>query len=199
MKIAIDFDDCIVDSCPLVIEHLNKIAGTSLKREDIFSMYFVDVWKIDEKVIKEGILNLYSIENENDFLPIKGAIEAINKLNEKHELIIITGRPEHTSCFVNKWLEKHLPNVFKKIIYTNQHFGVKKEKALVCEEEGVEIFIDDYDKNVFSVSEKNIRCFLIDNPWNQGEIPENVKRVKGWEEIVEEVHKNDKVTERMIG
>ena len=29
----------------------------------------------------------------------------------------------------------------------------------------------------------------MDNPWNQGEVPENVKRVKGWEEIVEEIDK----------
>ncbi len=189
MKIAIDFDDCLIDSCPTVIEHINKIVGTSFRKEDIFSLRFEDVWNIDKKIIQDGVLDFYLIEDSLDLLPVNGAIEAVNKLKEKHELIIITGRPDHTDPFVSKWLEKNLPGVFKKIIYTNQFHGMKKEKAVVCKEEGVEIFIDDFMKNFLNTAKQEIKCFLIDNPWNQGEIAENVKRVKEWKEIVEEIDK----------
>ena len=86
-------------------------------------------------------------------------------------------------------MSRHFYGVFEKIIYTSQFHEGKKEKSLVCKEEEVEIFIDDYLENILSVSKLGVKCFLMDNPWNQGEVPENVKRVKGWEEIVEEIDK----------
>ncbi len=188
MKIAIDFDDCLVDSFPSVIKYLNEIAGTSYKRVDIFSLNFDEIWGIDKKESAKRMLDFYMTEDEKDLLPLDGAIEAINKLKEKHELIIITGRPDHTHPFVSKWIEKNLPGVFQKIIHTNQFQGMKKEKSLVCkEEEEVEVFIDDHLDNVLSTSEEGIECFLMDNPWNKGELPENVKRVKNWNEIIKDL------------
>ena len=62
---------------------------------------------------------------------------------------------------------------------------MRKEKSLICKEEGVVVFIDDYKDTILDTAKHGIKSFLMDEPWNQGELPLAVQRVKNWEEIVE--------------
>jgi uncharacterized HAD superfamily protein len=189
MKIGIDFDDCLIDYFPALIKKLNESFETSFTRKDMHSFDLEKVWNVDRDVMLEKISEFYSREHDESIMPVFGALEAINKLKEKNELVIITGRPDSTNDFVKKWIEKHFPDSFNKIIHTNQFFGVHREKSKVAKEEGIEIFIDDNLENVLSVSKEGIVCFLMDTPWNQGEIPLAVERVKSWNEIVMKISK----------
>ena len=184
MKIGIDFDDCIADFAPFLIDYYNKIDGTSHKIEDVTSWELDGLWKMDIKSARDRCFNFYPQEVGIEIPPVHGAVQAIQKLKEKNELIIITGRPEATLSFVVDWLKKHSLDVFSKIIFSDQFNGEKRKKAEICKDEKVDIFIDDSLKNILDISKEGIKCFLIDTPWNQGELPENVKRVKGWGEIV---------------
>ncbi|MFA6463729.1 MAG: hypothetical protein WCV55_01850 [Candidatus Paceibacterota bacterium] len=186
MKIGIDFDDCLVNYFPPLIEHLNNVFGTTYEVRDIFSFDLEKVWKVDSQTMRKSLADFYLYEKDLDIQPVNGALDAIRKLKEKNELIIITGRPDSTYDFVHGWLEKHLPNTFDKIIFTNQFFGARREKVSICIEEGVGAFIDDNLQNVLDTAkERIIKCFLMDASWNQEPIPEYVSRVKSWEEIVD--------------
>ncbi len=188
MKIGIDFDDCLADYCKVLIDHYNKIDGTSYKIEDAITWDLGYLWGMDEKSAIDRCINFYPKEKGIEILPVYGAIEAINKL-KKNELIIITGRPDTTLNFVVEWLQKHSINVFSKIIFSNQFNGEKRGKAEICKDEEVEVFIDDHLGNVINTSKTGIKCFLMDMPWNQGDIPSTVERVESWDEIVERINK----------
>jgi uncharacterized HAD superfamily protein len=52
----------------------------------------------------------------------------------------------------------------------------------------IKIFIEDSLKNAFEISSHNIPVILLDKPWNQEEnLPENIHRVKDWDEILQKI------------
>ena len=185
MKIGIDFDDCIADLAPVLIDYYNKIDGTSHKIGDVVSWDLDGLWKMDRKSAQERCFNFYPQEEGIEIPPVHGTVEAIQKLRKNNELIIITGRPEATLDFVTEWLKNHSIDLFDKIIFSNQFNGEKRGKAEICRDEEVDVFIDDNFQNILEVSKEKIKCFLMDAPWNQGLVPEYATRVKGWGEVVE--------------
>ena len=48
MKIGIDFDEVIADSVSLIVRMHNERYGTNLKKSDITSYKFEEVWGITE-------------------------------------------------------------------------------------------------------------------------------------------------------
>ncbi|MEI8338157.1 MAG: hypothetical protein WCF92_03370 [bacterium] len=188
MKIGIDFDDCIVNLCPALIDFYNKIDGTAYSVADSESFDLGNLWKIDTETANERCLNFLLHEEKLNIAPVFGVVDALNKLKEKHELIIVTGRPEATKDFMVRWLNKHSINFFSEIIFSSQFNGEKRGKAEICIDEKVDIFIDDNLQNILDIAKEKIKCFLMDTPWNQELVPEYAIRVKGWKEIMEEIN-----------
>ncbi len=80
--------------------------------------------------------------------------------------------------------------IFKKLHFTGTVDGKNHiiTKAEVCKNENIDIFIDDHINNVINVSLTGIPSILLDQPWNKDEVlPNNVKRLYSWEEIVMEI------------
>ena len=58
-------------------------------------------------------------------------------------------------------------------------------KSDVCKELGVEVMIEDSLSQAKEIAPCVRKIFLLDCPWNQGDLPMNVARVYSWDEIVE--------------
>ncbi len=67
----------------------------------------------------------------------------------------------------------------------NSH-GVYGGKLQICEKVKIDFLIDDAFKTAIEFASADIPVLLFNQPWNQvDKLPENVTRVKDWNEVVQ--------------
>lgn len=189
MRIGIDIDNTLTE----IQDELNKAAydyaiklGKNINSmennmDDIKNNG--DVYKKKFKFSYEELkyfLQYIQEEITNKAIPRKGAVEVINCLkNDGHEIYIITARDSefHNDPYLlsKNWLDKN--NVYYDKLIVNA-----REKAPVCLEEKIDIFIDDQINNCIDVSNIGIKSIRI-----SGEITQykNIFNVQNWNQIYE--------------
>ena len=191
MRIGIDFDETLADSIQMIIKLHNKQYGTNYKKEEVVKYKVEEIWDGTKEEWMAKLDDFFSAKNVKNLDPVAGAIPAIDALKKAgHELYIITARGEGDVEATELWLKKHFPETFKGIHYAHvrsEDPAKKRKKADICKELGVKLMIDDHMSVAKNCSEEGIRVLLIDEPWNQGELPEHVERVFSWEEIVKKL------------
>ncbi|MFH1290537.1 MAG: hypothetical protein ABIH92_03955 [Nanoarchaeota archaeon] len=109
----------------------------------------------------------------------------MKELSEDNGLVVVTSRPHFFEEKTLQWIDKYLPGVFEKVLFTNQYSQDSKDKqttkSAICKAEGVEILFEDHDFQANDCAEVCKKIFVFDQPWNQNvELPENAVRVKNW-------------------
>jgi uncharacterized HAD superfamily protein len=185
--IGIDLDDTLLNLSGTFIEFHNSKYGTAYAREEAISPFFEEVWDITKEDVFKRLHEFYNSEHYLGAEPVKGAPEAIARLAETNELYIVTASPEEIKDRVEVWLGKHFTNKFKGIHFIKKSIFDEniRNKKDVCEELGIEVFIDDALHNAEDISSAGIPVFLLDAPWNQKPINSTlVTRVHSWDDIV---------------
>jgi uncharacterized HAD superfamily protein len=164
MKIGIDLDGVVVDLVSPLLEHHNDKHGTNFVYQDIVEH---DFWNPLGLSREEGERRLIEFMQETDFDVIKpqlGAIEAVKKLSEDHELFVVTSRPELYTKKTFEWINHHLPNIFKKIVFTYQYPAIKGivRKEEICRDESIDIMIEDFDRNLLGCARVCKKVLLFD-------------------------------------
>jgi uncharacterized HAD superfamily protein len=161
--------------------------GTDMTRDRITDYMMEKVWNMPMEDIFPRIETFYKSSDHDMVLPVDGSIDAIKRLSQKHELIIVTSRPDFVKEGTLGWLEKHFGNLIKEVHFTNQFMGnggVKTTKADVCKRVGIEVLIEDAPVYAKNVSKEGIPVLLIDTPWNKDVSGDLITRVYSWDEIV---------------
>jgi uncharacterized HAD superfamily protein len=191
MRIGIDFDDTVAASIEAIIKLHNRDFDTNYKREDATVWHLEDLWGIDKDVFQARLDEFFSAKNVEYLDPVAGAIPAIDALKAAgHELYIITARHDDYVEATELWLKLHFSDTFKGIHYGHSRSedpAKKRLKSAICKELGIELLIDDHMNNAIDCSAQGINFFLLDQPWNQGELPPGVTRVFSWDEIVKKI------------
>jgi len=200
--IAIDMDETLNEYDRSFLNFLNKNYNTKksdgslyvkedLKGYNIWSIIplpegVTDPWEPFREFAKEGYLSKLDIK--------PGAKEAVSRLSENHNLMLITNRAYGDSVLryhlrkeTDKWLElKGLKEHIKQCIFTEE----SHEKINICKSIGVDILIEDKLDTVESAAKEGIISLLLDQPWNRkgkSKSPEeenqNIYRMKDWNEI----------------
>lgn len=188
--IGVDLDDVIVDFNTGLGEYHNNTYGTSYKREDIVSYELRHLWGCPHEEVIRRVYDFYYSSHHTNLLPIKGAVEALERLRSENTLVIITSRPESVKGLTLTWLDKHFPQVFEEIHFLGHYHGTearKETKGEVCKKIGVEVFIDDSLEHAASVSGQGIDVLLFNAPWNQEGMPANTTRVFNWDDVLEKL------------
>ena len=184
-RIGIDFDDILFDFNHKYCEFLKERYGTNLCFDDIFTYDMCTVWKVDTEEAIRRVNEFISSYSHDEVSPVSGSVETIKELRNYYELHLITSREEKFKDKTLNWLNKHFPNLFHKIHFTNL-FGENKKKRLkseVCLENGIELMVEDAPIYAKDLAEKGIEVLLLDKPWNRVETHPLVKRVYDWKEI----------------
>ncbi|MDP3874906.1 MAG: hypothetical protein Q8Q22_00080 [bacterium] len=186
MKIGFDLDDVLLGFFDALHPYCNSRYGISCHRKDLTSYDLAKLWRVSEKEAINRVFDFYSSLEFQNTLPVNGAVEGIKKIKQYHHLSIITARPEELKDKTLEWLNQHFLGMFDNIYFVN-HYGSdqRRNKGEVCNEFGVEIFVDDSLENVDDVANFGIPALLFDAPWNQGEVKPPITRVYSWDEIVE--------------
>jgi len=201
MNIGVDIDEVLAELTEAFLEYHNRTYGTSFKKKDMFSYSYHEVIGGTEEETRQKLLAFFNTDFFRNIKTVEGAKEAIALLAKKHQLSIITARPHFIRQQTEHLIESHFPKYFSSIILTNQWHGIgaKRSKSEVCKERKVSIMIDDSLHHAKDCAAQGIYVLLmdIDYPWNQAtELPENIKRVHSWEEIVTEIDNYGKRTRR---
>lgn len=174
--LGIDFDDTLVDfSAQWCKYHLRKY-GESHEQ----------FWGSEE-----GLRRSYEFVHSRFHLlvpAIEGAIEAIQALSQKRDLVIITARDDSLTVPTLNLLEKHFPKAFKRAHFLHQGnkniFGTKGD---MCKKFNVDEFIDDSVAHVTATRDAQIRSFLFTTVTNKNLRVSGVTRVNSWNEMLEHI------------
>lgn len=186
MRIGIDIDNVISNfNEDLLNEYLEydkqlRNSGIINEKADYIRKGMFDWTETEEQEFYKN-----NIERIAKNLKVKdGAREYIDKLKEEvHYICIITGRDngEYSDPYnmTKEWLDNNSIK-YDKLILTDAY--TKKEKAIKCLENNIDIMIDDSVGNCKCCIENNIKTFLMDTPYNRfADIP----RVNSWKEFYE--------------
>lgn len=187
MKIAIDLDDVLSQTMPALVKFHNEIYKTKLKEKDIKIYDLSEIFneKTDEG-IRRKVHEFHTTHYGQKIKPIKGAKKVLEKLKKNNELYIITARSEDIKKETEEWVEKHFPNIFSKIYFSKYLVldGKEATKKSMCNDIGIDMFIEDNIKYAMECVEPNRKIYLFDYPWNQtNKLPNEIKRIFSWAEI----------------
>ena len=185
--IAIDLDDVIINSSPIVAAYYNKTYGTKVELKDMYSEN-LEAWGVsDRKVSIARVEKFLATEEFLNIAPDKKIINTIAALSKKYELHIITGRSYLIEAETRKHIEHYFPNIFKSVEFTDLYTHKKRNKADVCMTIRAELLIEDHLGHALPVAEAGIDVLLFGNyPWNQTmNLPANMTRVNNWEDVTE--------------
>jgi uncharacterized HAD superfamily protein len=184
--IAIDCDDVIVGTASLTLNHYNKMYGTHLALKDMYSKD-LKVWGVTDDATAIARVEAYQKTNEyQNALPFHEAIEATRRLSKQYKLYVVTGRPTFIETATKNLLERHFPEIFQSIEFTNFFGNKPRSKSDVCRELEADLLIDDHLGHAIPVAQCGIDVLLFgDYPWNYTpeKLPDNVRRVRGWPDV----------------
>ncbi|SEN89518.1 5'(3')-deoxyribonucleotidase [Flavobacterium sp. CF108] len=165
--IAIDMDGVLADIDAQLIDHYNKVYGTTLTKESIEGLTSEDAFN--------GRDLLYEILNTENFfrtLPVMpDAVESLLELQKKFEIFIVSAATEFPISLAEKiaWLAEHFP-------------FIKWDNIILCGSKRIintDYMIDDHCKNLDHCMGKPIMFTAFHNV-NQN----HHLRVNNWKEAV---------------
>lgn len=189
MRIGVDLDDVLAELLIGLDKYHNEIYQTNFSLEDHTDFDLSKLWKCSKEEMRKRVYDFY----DSDFVieevkPLEGAVEVVDKLSKKHDLILITSRPDFLKQRTVDWLERYFTGKFREIFFTSQFAtkNVSKTKGDLCLELGINLMIEDCLEYARDCASKNIDVLLVDRPHNQTKnLPEKIRRVKNWWEIDE--------------
>ena len=191
MKIGIDLDGVIFDSEKDFRIYAELFDIFELKRNSIkdrHQLRFQERLNWSDEEIKRFLDKYHAkIVKESNYMP--GAKMILKMLkDEGHELVIVTARGTLNKAIVGiteERLKQDGMDIFDKYFY-----GVEN-KAEVCENEHIDIMIDDLPKNCQLVSDRRIKTiYMKDAPSYDMEENDFVKVLYNWGEIYRYLKQN---------
>jgi uncharacterized HAD superfamily protein len=183
-QIAFDFDDVIVETAPKTIKHYNQTYGTKVALNDFYSDDDA-IWGANLKTAVKRVEAYHASDEFVNAPLLDGATQTLRKLHKHYGLHIVTGRDNHLRDATMKILDRDFSGIFDSVIFTGFFSDKPRTKAKVCQQLGIDIFIDDHLHHATTVAATGIEVLLFGNyPWNQSEdLPPNIRRVQDWNEV----------------
>lgn len=190
--IAVDIDDVIIETARLLTDRYNEQYGTGVALKDFYGDD-LKLWKApDHDTLIHRFNSYFETDEYQNSSPAQETIDALRRLNERFELHIVTGRPDHYEAATLRYLERHAPDLFKTVIFSNMFKlsnskNPTRGKGEICVEIGASYLIDDHIKHIESAAAAGVTGLLFgDFPWSHGkELPPDAVRVADWAAVLE--------------
>lgn len=178
MKIGIDIDDTISITWDEILPEMMKFYKLELKdvaynKGEYYRALGIsmDEFHEHEKKYHQEILQNLKVKNN--------CISVLKNLKENgNEIVLITARSnaiyDDPFKFTESWLKK-VGVPYDKLVVS------AFDKKMVCQNENIDVFIDDSEYNCRSVSELGIPVYLMNSKFNQKVT--DLNRVHNWLEI----------------
>lgn len=204
LVIAVDCDDVLVETLPQVVKDYNAEHGTQLRLEHMYRNLeeVADAFGVGTE--QEAIQRLHKMYRQEGYYealrPIEGAVDAIQRLAQKHELHVVTGRQSFLEAATKHTLDTYFPGIFTSVEHTNYYNDknettlVQRSKGEVCRVIRADILIDDHithGEEVLAAGVKKVILFG-EYPWNNGDsLSSGMIRCRDWQVVLNQIEKID--------
>lgn len=196
MRIGIDIDDTIADTCEVAFAYAQRYTieelGRDGKIQEVTGKHHSYIntmhnWTLEEEM---NFWHQYYEEIITQIKPFTLAVETIKKLKEEgNEIILITARWPEDNCDVEQitldWLAKNQIQYDEIVLNASN-------KAKIALEKKIDLFIDDSFKNCTEVASTGIQTYIMQIRTNKGLQTENITRVYSWPDIYNRIKKEEK-------
>ncbi len=188
MKIGIDLDDVLADSLPHYLQAFNGRFGVEIQLADA-------AWRLADRfpqIPRQEADDFFSELITDGFFSSRSLIphakEAVETLADGgHDLYIITGRTPRDEQITMDWLARvGVRSHFEAVVHRTCD-PVERHKADVASGLGLGLFIEDELAVALAVADTAIPVLLFDRPWNQGPLPDTVRRIESWPEALAQI------------
>ncbi len=191
MDLAFDLDDTLIRTFLRFLAHCNRKHRETFKYHQFTSHDFNSIWQISPEAWLERWWSFDESDEAKDIPPMPGAQETIARLAKRHQLHIITARPEEMRDQTTILVERLFGEVFRG----RMHFCAKDRgvtvicsKVYVCKLVGAQMHFDDHPGHLNMCLAGGVRPWVVDQPWNHqvamGECHEHATRISHWDEEV---------------
>lgn len=170
MRIGIDIDGVIVDTINFIAAVLTKSYGYTIKPGDV-AHRLGEIENINNFFAENGEYLLCTLA------PMEKSIEILDRLDQEHEIFLISARFRAYYDLTLNWLNKY------GIRATEVLFTEGKSKTDLCKEYRIELFIEDSAINALEIAELNIPVLLVNTEYNQTAEGRRIIRCDNWDEI----------------
>lgn len=191
--IAVDIDDVLANEHLAIREFINEKYGVSHTPEDYlvdgtYWGYWERVWGRDKEEGHEWFRSFIQSGAKAHQQPIDGAIDTINHLKKRYQLVVVTSRESSLVDITQAWLEDHFPSTFKGVEFVHVWSGDKKtSKGIICKEIGANYLIDDSPEHCELAAEAGVTVLLFgEYGWTRSrDLPNSVVHVRDWRAVRE--------------
>ncbi len=173
MIVGVDIDNVIADTEKEVRRVLLRDRGIKLVRDD-FKHYSLDRMP---RITRDDLDFINGrFESGQIFLdvePIEGAREILDRLMNRHKVVLVTSRPPRIEKYTREWLSMN------NIPFHELHFTPESKLNGIA----YDLFIEDQDNFAREIADSGTYVLLYDTPWNRHFMHENCERVHSWEDI----------------
>ncbi len=163
-----------------MIAYHNREYATSHELHHFTSFDLEKTWECSREEAIHRVTLFSHSEHHFEISEVHGATVALMMLAGKYDLVAVTARDSKSAPRTLPLIEKLFGDLF-----TDVHFlGYHKSKGEFCKEQGILFLVDDGLHNAHTAGEHGIPVYLMDRPWNQGELPTNTVRVFGWDDVL---------------
>lgn len=183
--VLIDIDDTLADTTAVLLEYVNSRAERSYTFDELTRDHR-EAGVAEYKALVDEFLQRADLFQSVQ--PFSGALDACQKLHTAgYAIHIASARRENLHDVTTGWLKEHGFIDYVERIHrrSSQHPG-RDFKRLVAEEVKPAAVFDDTAEVAETLAGSGILVYLIDQPWNAGEIPANIKRSPSFAAAVEE-------------
>lgn len=180
LTIGIDIDGTVTDPSSIV-PLMNESFGKNLRFDECIDYNLATVYQISDQEFVDWLQK--HGERLYDVAPVHGnADQILRQWHRHHQLIYISAREEKLMPVTLNWFSRYqIP--FHQIELIGSH-----DKLAAAKKWQLDLFIEDRLENALQISEAlQIPVFMFDTPYNQGELPRLVHRVRSWEEVAEQI------------
>lgn len=186
--LGVDFDDVLFSFNDCFLDYNRAKYGLNMKRTDLFDFDYGKTFPCPPEETTRRVLEFYETPEHMEGVAVPGSMDAIRALSKDFDIHVVTSRNENLRSRVADWIKLKFANLLSSIHFTGQYNAAsdhKLTKVDVCNDLGIEVFVEDALHHATPLAESGRKVFLLNNPWNQQpELHPNITRVNSWDEIV---------------
>lgn len=159
----------------LLQHHFGTFLAEATSWNYLENMVTKDQWKW---LWKEGISEHGLFRHGNCH---KGAFEAMDAIAKKHDLVLITARPERAAADTMAWIAYHQIPTCEIHIVGNRH---RKLEIKPCD-----LYVDDKPETVLDLYDAGLEALLWSRSWNQDVQDTRLRRISSWSQVFAEIRR----------
>ena len=180
--IAFDFDDVICDISRAFLDFNKAKYKQSLPYEKATEYYLYKVLNLKPAEESRRWTEFFKSPKFCYPSPEKNIAKNLKLLKKKYRLVLLTARSKGWQHQVHKWLDRYLPGIFDKLVFSQNLKRKDKRKGSICRQRKFDILIEDRVEEIESCAKCGVKVIVFDRPWNR-EVSKSIPRIKSLKEL----------------